>query len=106
MEMIGDDAPAPKLKDSHPEDPERFMQKVVEYMGKMYKAGLVHGDLSEFNILNWNEQPVLIDMSQGTVTKSINAEELLERDARNMARFGRKIGLKMDEQEVLKKVRK
>lgn len=106
LELIGDDAPSPKLKDQHPAKPAEFMKKVMEYVRKMYKAGLVHGDLSEFNILNWNEQPVFIDISQGTVTKSINAEELLERDVKNMARFAKKLGLKMDEQEMLKKVRK
>jgi RIO kinase 1 len=106
LELIGDDAPAPKLKDQHPKKTAEFMKKVFENIRKMYKAGLVHGDLSEFNILNWNEQPAFIDMSQGTVTKSINAEELLERDVRNMARFAKKLGLKTDEQEMLKKVRK
>lgn len=105
MEFIGDDAPAAKLKDQYPKKPAEFMKKVAEYIRKMYKSGLVHGDLSEFNILNWNEKPVFIDMSQGTVTKSINAEELLERDIKNMARFAKKIGVKMDENQTLKKVR-
>lgn len=106
MEFIGDDMAAPKLKDAHPKEPEKFMKKVIEYMRKMYKAGLVHGDLSEFNILNWNEQPVFIDMSQGTVTKSINAEELLERDVKNVTRFAKKIGVNMDEEKTLKLIRK
>ncbi|MBU2561030.1 MAG: serine protein kinase RIO [Nanoarchaeota archaeon] len=104
MEQIGDKEPAPKLKDAHPEDPERFMKTVVDYMKKMWKAGLVHGDLSEFNILNLDEKPVFIDISQGTVTKSINAAELLERDIKNMCRFSKKIGLKLDESDVKKQI--
>ncbi|MBW2972121.1 serine protein kinase RIO [Candidatus Woesearchaeota archaeon] len=105
MEHIGDSEPAPKLKDAHPEDPEKFMEKVFDYMKKMYKAGLVHGDLSEFNILNHKENPVFIDMSQGTITKSANAEELLQRDIKNMCRFAKKLGLKLDEEEVADKIR-
>ena len=91
MEHIGKTEPAPKLKDAHPDDPEKFFNKTVDYMKKMYRAGLIHGDLSEFNILNDDERPVFIDMSQGTTTMSINAEELLERDIKNVARFFNKI---------------
>ncbi|MBN1544368.1 serine protein kinase RIO [Candidatus Woesearchaeota archaeon] len=104
MEQIGDNEPAPKLKDAHPEEPERFMNTVIDYMKRMWKTGLVHGDLSEFNILNLDEKPVFIDMSQGTVTKSINAVELLERDIKNMCRFSKKIGLKLDEADVKKQI--
>jgi RIO kinase 1 len=104
MELIGGKEPAPKLKDMYPEDPARFLKKAIEYMKKMWKAGLVHGDLSEFNILNWNEKPVFIDISQGTITKSINAEELLERDVKNMCRFFKKIGVEKDKEEMLKEI--
>jgi RIO kinase 1 len=106
MEMIGEKAPAPKLKDSRPENPEKFMNKVFEYVQKLWNAGLVHGDLSEFNILNDNEKPVFIDISQGTTTKSVNAEALLERDLNNLCRFSKKLGLKIDKDEMLKKILK
>jgi len=104
MEYIGGKEPAPQLKSAHPEDAKEFMDRVVDYMRKMYKAGLVHGDLSEFNILNLNENPVIIDMSQGTVTTSINAEELLVRDIKNIVRFSKKLGLKMSEEDIKKKI--
>jgi RIO kinase 1 len=104
MEHIGDKEAAPKLKDQHPEDPQKFFDTTVDYMKKLYKCGLVHGDLSEFNILNWKEKPVFIDMSQGTTTKSINAEELLVRDIKNIARFFRKTGIKTDEEEMKKRI--
>lgn len=100
MEYIGDSEPAPKVKDAHPEDSERFANKIIEYMKKLYKAQLVHGDLSEFNILNWNENPVFIDMSQGTITRSMNAEELLERDIKNICRFFKKIGVDKSKEEI------
>ncbi len=104
MEHIGGKEPAPKLKDAHPDDPKKFMDKIVEYMKKLCQAGLVHGDLSEFNILNWKEKPVFIDMSQGTVNNSINADELLERDIKNMCRFAKKTGLDLDPYEMKKKI--
>ncbi|MBW2997679.1 serine protein kinase RIO [Candidatus Woesearchaeota archaeon] len=100
MEYIGDAEPAPKLKDAYPDDPEKFASKIIDYMKKLYKAQLVHGDLSEFNILNWNEKPVFIDISQGTITRSMNAEELLERDIKNMCRFFKKIGVEKGVEEV------
>jgi len=104
MEQIGGDVPAPKVKDQYPEDPEKFMKKVVEYMKKLWKAGLVHGDLSEFNILNDKDNPVFIDISQGTVVKSINALELLERDIKNMCRFAKKMEVILDAAEVKKQI--
>jgi RIO kinase 1 len=104
MEFIGDEEPAPKLKDATPENPAKFMDKVFDYMKRMYDTGLVHGDLSEFNILNLDENPVFIDMSQGTVTKSINAMELLERDIKNMCRFAKKMGVKTEEEKIRKKI--
>ena len=71
------------------------------------KARLVHGDLSCFNILNYNENPVFIDFSQTTDIKSQNAKELLIRDIKNISVFFRKIGLKnVNEEKILKKVLK
>ncbi|MFC1741198.1 serine protein kinase RIO [Nanoarchaeota archaeon] len=104
LEHIGKGAAAPKLKDDYPEDGEKYAAKVIDYMKKMWKAGLVHGDLSEFNILNENDKPVFIDMSQGTVTQSINAMELLERDIKNMVRFFKKMDVLLDTDEVKAKI--
>lgn len=105
LEHIGKEEPAPKLKDAIPDNPEKFLDKIVNYMKRLYEAGLVHGDLSEFNILNDQEKPVFIDMSQGTTTQSINAEELLERDVKNIVRFFNKIGTDANKEDILKKIR-
>lgn len=102
MELIGDSEAAPKLKDMYPDDPEKFTNKIIDYMKKLHKTGLVHGDLSEFNILNWNDKPVFIDISQGTILRSANAEELLDRDIKNMCRFFRKMGVEKDVDDVKK----
>jgi len=95
---------APKLKDSHPEDVEGFFLALLKNMTLLWKAGLVHGDLSEFNILNYNENPVIIDLSQGTVEKSPLYSELWERDISNVCRFFRKLGLEITEESIKEKI--
>lgn len=101
MEYIGDDEPAQMLKDSSLENPDDFFKQVIKNMKKLIDAGLVHGDLSDFNILNYNGTPVFIDMSQSTMIKSHGARELLERDLKNVFRAFRKT-VKIDEAKISK----
>ncbi len=103
-EFIGKDEPAPQLKDALPENPAEFFDLLIAEVRKLYKADLIHGDLSSFNILNFNEKPVLIDFSQATVVRTPNSEELLERDVRNLVHFFKKLGLKIEEEKVYKKI--
>jgi len=104
MEMIGKKEPSLRLKDSLPENPKSFFNDILKNMRNLHKAGLVHGDLSEFNILNFNDKPYFIDFSQSTMLKSSNAEELLNRDIRNIVRFFTKLGLKLDEEKTKKEI--
>ena len=96
----GKDAPAPKVKDQHPANPEKFYKETLANMKKLARAGLVHGDLSEYNILNFNEKPVFIDMSQSTPNNSMHYNELVERDSRNIARFFKKLGVETSQEEI------
>ncbi len=105
-EFIGDDEPAPPLKDAYPEDPQTFFDELIEEMRKLYKIGLVHGDLSSFNILNRDGKPVLIDFSQATLVKTPNSEELLVRDVKNVLHFFKKLGIKADPEEIIAKIKK
>lgn len=104
MEFIGDENPAPKLKDAYPEKPEEFFNSIVNSLGKLYKAGLVHTDLSQFNILNHNEEPVFIDLSQATTLENPNAQEYLNRDIHNICKFFKKKGLTIDEEKVKRQI--
>ncbi len=55
---------------------------------KMLCAGMIHGDLSEFNILVDGEGPVIIDLPQAVdAAGNNNAFSMLERDVRNLAEF-------------------
>lgn len=104
IEMIGDSNPASKLKDALPKNPKKFCDMIIEDMARFHKAGLVHGDLSEFNILNHDDKPYMIDFSQASPLNSSNADELLTRDIKNIVRFFRKLGVKLDETDARKRV--
>lgn len=104
LEMIGKDDPAPKLKDKRPKNPKAFLKKIINEMKKLHKANLVHGDLSEFNILNNNENPIFIDFSQCTTLNSGNAMELFDRDIRNIVRFYKKLKIELNEEKIKKEI--
>ena len=95
MEFIGDDSPAPRLKDVERElersDFEELYDFTIGVIERLWRRGdMVHGDLSEYNILLW-DGPVVIDWSQATVKRNRMSVELLKRDLRNVINyFGRK----------------
>ncbi|MBW2980370.1 serine protein kinase RIO [Candidatus Woesearchaeota archaeon] len=105
LEFIGSgDEIAPRLKDKKPKNPKKFFEDVISQIKKLHMAGLVHADLSAFNILNFNEKPVFIDFSQCTTLKNPHAAEYLNRDVKNISTFFRKLGLKVDEEEIKTKI--
>ncbi|KUO42599.1 MAG: hypothetical protein APZ16_02105 [Candidatus Hadarchaeum yellowstonense] len=98
MEFIGEGGvPYPLMKDVKPEDPKKTFDALIEAVEKLYRdAGLVHSDLSEYNVM-LTPDPVLIDFSMGTDIKNQMAEQLLMRDIQNLVRYFRKLGLKTPE---------
>src|SRR3989344_223314 len=106
MELIGDhENAAPRLKDKAPKDLKEYYKDLMKNIKILYKAGFVHGDLSEFNILNHNEKAYLIDLSHGTKLDTDLAFELLERDLNNVVRFFNKKGLKLNVEDLLKEIK-
>lgn len=107
MSFIGEKgSSAPRWKDLPPKNPEKDLKKVIKFMKEMYqKQEFVHGDLSEYNILNWDEEPYLIDFSQGVLKTHPLAEKLLERDARNLANYFQELGREVKKEEILEKIR-
>ena len=106
MEFIGEQKPAPMAKKAEPKEPKKFMKMLVEDMKKLYTAGFVHGDLSEYNVLNYDETPILIDFSHGTQKKNPIFEELWERDIRNIARYSKKLEAGFTDEQIRKKILK
>jgi len=95
MELVTDadgDA-APRLNDVHleAEEAREYHTFVIRQIVLMLCAGLVHGDLSEFNVLLGPDGPVIIDLPQAVDAAGNNhAFSMLQRDVANMAHyFGR-----------------
>ena len=101
----GRQEPAPMLKDAPPRNPQGFFEKTLENMRTLYARGYTHGDLSRFNILNHRERPVLIDFSHSTLNTNPIFQELLERDAKNIALDFWQYGVKTSKEEILKYIR-
>ncbi|GAG53725.1 unnamed protein product [marine sediment metagenome] len=102
MEYIGfESIPAPKLKEiKTPKDPINLLNEVLNFMKDLYqKANLVHGDLSEFNILYHNQKPVVIDISQAVTIHHPKAEVYLVRDITNIFNYFEKIGVEVPNPE-------
>lgn len=92
MELVCDDdgRVAPRLNDVAM-DEEQAMDDhyvVMVYVMRMLHAGLVHGDLSEFNVLVDDYGPVIIDLPQAVdAAANNNAYAMLERDVANMTNY-------------------
>lgn len=69
------------------------------------KAGLVHGDLSEYNFLIYRKKAYMIDIAQAIQKNDTMASVLLQRDVRIMTKFFNKFEYRLDEGKVLKYVK-
>jgi RIO kinase 1 len=97
MELVGlvEDR-ARRLAEVNVENPETAFEVVREYMRRLYGAGLVHGDLSEYNLIIHDGELVVIDLGQAVTVHHPNADDFLERDCRNVASFFGRQGLDVD----------
>lgn len=97
MEFIGKNGVcAPSMKEQTPKNPEKIYKILLKYLKRLYsKAELVHGDLSEYNIMIWKGRPILFDMSQAVPLAHPLADFLLRRDLNNLNRFFKKLGVKV-----------
>ena len=94
MELVGlVEERARRLAEVDVENPETAYEVVSEYMRRLHAAGLVHGDLSEYNMIIHEGELVVIDLGQAVTVHHPNAEEFLRRDCRNVAAFFGRQGL-------------
>jgi RIO kinase 2 len=87
--------------------PERILKEILRNVRKSYlKAGVIHGDLSEYNILlRPNKHVLIIDWPQFVMKNHPNAQDMLRRDVHNVLQyFERKHGLRVELEESLKYV--
>ena len=92
MELVADEEgePAPRLNDVvlSAEVARQYHAVLVRQVVLMLCAGIVHGDLSEYNVLVDSEGPVIIDLPQAIdAAANNNASRLLERDVDNLATY-------------------
>lgn len=93
----------PLFKYGRLDDPLRVYMKILEALRCcVLKAGYVHSDLSEFNVLISEDGEVLIiDWPQAVRLDEPSSEEKLRSDIRNLSRyFARKYKLEVDEEEA------
>ena len=101
MEYIGgEDGRAKRLGEVHVENPETAYEVMREYMRRLYSAGIIHGDLSEYNVVFHEGQLVVIDLGQSVTVHHPNSRGFLERDCRNVASFFRRQGLEVTDDEL------
>jgi len=89
MELVTDAAgePAPRLGevDLSAETAREYHRFLIQQIVRMLSIGLIHGDLSEFNVLIGTEGPVIIDLPQAVNAAGNNgALAMLERDVNNI----------------------
>ncbi|GAB3041689.1 serine/threonine-protein kinase Rio1 [Natronobiforma cellulositropha] len=102
MEYLGDeDGRAKRLGELHIENPETAYEVLAEYMRRLYAAGLIHGDLSEYNVVFQDGQLVVIDLGQGVTVHHPNSREFLIRDCENVANFFARQGVDVTGDELL-----
>ncbi len=89
MQFIGDKGvPAPLLKDRESDVTAKLYERLLKEVKLLYdKAGLVHADLSEYNVMMWRSRPVMIDMSQAVSLNHPLADTFLRRDLSNLNSF-------------------
>tara|TARA_B110000046_G_scaffold107546_1_gene114914 strand:- start:342 stop:1196 length:855 start_codon:yes stop_codon:yes gene_type:complete len=92
MELVSDEDGnvAPRLGDVAMDEEQALEDHaiVMQYVVMMLCAGIVHGDLSEFNVLVDDYGPVIIDLPQAVdASANNNAESMLARDIANMTTY-------------------
>ncbi|MCO7233562.1 MULTISPECIES: PA4780 family RIO1-like protein kinase [unclassified Cobetia] len=92
MELVTDDDGnvAPRLNDvsMSAEQAREDHALMMQYIVRMLHAGLVHGDLSEFNVLVDDYGPVIIDLPQAVdAAANNNAKSMLVRDVANITAY-------------------
>lgn len=101
MTFIGEDGmPAPRLIDVKLENPKEEYDFILNEIEKLLKAGIIHTDLSAYNILFY-DKPYLIDFSQAVPLEHQSAQEFLKRDIKNVNSYFQKNGVEVKDADEL-----
>jgi RIO kinase 1 len=115
MQYLGvAERPAPMLQKTRLEDPERFLRETEAGVEGLAEAGIVHSDLSPFNILVHEGKPWFIDLAAGIRVDRLGwppwerlhqATESLRRGVVSLERYFRRYGLELDSGDLLRRAR-
>jgi len=95
----------PNLTRCRLEAPFEVLDEILENVHKAYAEGVIHADLSEYNILVEEDRCILIDWPQWIETTHPNADTIIERDIDNiLAFFKRKYKVKYDRNDAIRRV--
>jgi RIO kinase 1 len=104
MEFIGDESQAaPRLVQARLSagELESAWRQLLDNLRALTDAGLVHADLSAYNLLWWDGRLVVIDLPQAVeFTTNADAYDLLHRDVANVGDWFARRGLAIDVEEV------
>ncbi len=82
---------------------EPLFREVMRNIELMLQNGMIHGDLSAYNILYWDGKITLIDFPQVTDSRSnSNARAILERDITRVCQYFRSQGMKPNPNDILR----
>jgi RIO kinase 1 len=114
MRYLGDeDGPSPRLKDVRLDDAEPFLEMTLHGVYALLDAGLVHGDLSAFNILVHDGEPWFIDFADSMRVDRLGwppwqklsvARNLLDRGLKALGKYFGKYGLTIDVEDHVERL--
>ncbi len=87
-------------------DPEWYLDEILKQVKITYSLGIIHADLSEYNIFASEDGVQLIDWPQYVTPEHPHADEILERDVSNVLNhFFRKYGVKRELDETIREIK-
>jgi RIO kinase 1 len=108
FEFVGDEeAAAPALKGCEltQAQAQHAYQQLLRDVGSMLHNYVVHGDLSAYNVLYWQDKPVIIDFPQAVDPRfNFNAYSLLQRDVENINRYFARYGVTEDTSTLVERL--
>lgn len=107
MELISEEGyPAPELRHVRLHRPAGKLKNLIVQIKKLYeKSGLIHADLSEYNILVRNDELVIIDVGQAVIHDHPRALEFLTHDVKTISHyFKRTYKIKLDPDKIIQDI--
>ena len=114
MEYLGTlESPAPRLQEVTPSNPAQLATETLQEVERLAEAGIIHSDLSPFNVLIDRDHPWIIDLAVGVWVDRLGtspwmrleeAKNFLNREVGAMVRYFRKHGEQIETEEFVERI--